>query len=500
MESRRIGYWLIATIALLLTSIFSFAVSQQAFALLTALGSAVPFWKSIVVPAVKLFTINPAEAANKNFAERIGFLQEFNSEFERVVRALPSNNFLAIFVDDLDRCPPDRVADVLEALNRLMESRSCFVVLGIDPKTVQSCVELRYKDLVERLAEREPGGVSFGEKFLQKLVGIAVHAPPVLAGDVPAKRTRAAPPSAWRRLLAGGYRRLDQVLVIASVGLLTSIGAYWWDHSPEEAKQLAAQWIPSLAMTETPPASAPPKTALPPPATAPVPATAAEAPSREQTPLPVKVLKSGALKEQAQPKKPAKAAKRTVTPVLPAERVLAAPAVLSVEPTPVLDTRLALFPAAEREQAVLKNQLLVAACWSAALLFVFAMTLALYHEIAIKQRSQPLSDSPAFANGLAKSEVAIANPRQRLRFKNFARLTYYLVAGSDNARSQPGWEPEFFRLLSANALDKENAESTDSSWLGQELNRWLGRIPAPASQRSTSRSESGSVRRAGAQD
>jgi len=73
------------------------------------------------------FGANPAEfltpeTARHNVSEieaRTSFLEKFRKQYGDVVGALGKYR-LAIFVDDLDRCRPDKISEMLEATNYLM--------------------------------------------------------------------------------------------------------------------------------------------------------------------------------------------------------------------------------------------------------------------------------------------------------------------------------------------------------------------------------------------
>ncbi|MEK7323636.1 MAG: P-loop NTPase fold protein, partial [Chloroflexota bacterium] len=81
---------------------------------------------------------------------------------------------VVIFIDDLDRCPPAKAVEVLEAIILLLadENKMPFVVvLGIDARVIVKAVEERYgKVLVE-------AGIS-GYEYLDKIVQIPFRIPP----------------------------------------------------------------------------------------------------------------------------------------------------------------------------------------------------------------------------------------------------------------------------------------------------------------------------------
>ena len=82
------------------------------------------------------------------------FRQKFAAEFDTVTKALGVRKMI-IFVDDLDRCRPQRVVETLEAVNFVVSSGDCFVVFGMAPERVIPCIALSFKAVAA-----EAGGFS----------------------------------------------------------------------------------------------------------------------------------------------------------------------------------------------------------------------------------------------------------------------------------------------------------------------------------------------------
>ncbi len=108
----------------------------------------------------KAFGVNPANLMTtmvsgsrvKDLEAQAGFRHKFAMEFQDVTRALNPRTML-IIIDDLDRCKPENVLVVLEAINFLVSSGDCFVVMGMDRDRVERCVGLGFKDVAEELIE-----------------------------------------------------------------------------------------------------------------------------------------------------------------------------------------------------------------------------------------------------------------------------------------------------------------------------------------------------------
>ena len=48
---------------------------------------------------------------------------------------------LMLFVDDLDRCPPEKIIEVLQSLVLLTEDTPFVVILAVDPRVIVSAIE-----------------------------------------------------------------------------------------------------------------------------------------------------------------------------------------------------------------------------------------------------------------------------------------------------------------------------------------------------------------------
>jgi hypothetical protein len=118
-----------------------------------------------------------------NYKERVGFIGTFEEDFGRIVEvAIRRSIFwqprkLIIFIDDLDRCSPVQAAGIVEAINLFLDSVGCIFVLGMDMAAVAISIEVKYKDLTERMRKDAPDSISPGVLFLDKIVQIPFNVP-----------------------------------------------------------------------------------------------------------------------------------------------------------------------------------------------------------------------------------------------------------------------------------------------------------------------------------
>ena len=172
----------------------------------------VGFWVSSSWNPLKAFGVRPASLVRASaawiqiprFRDRLSFREQFGRAFGEVCKAFGSRR-LVIVIDDLDRCRPEQVVEILEAVNFLTSSGDCFVLLGIDEEQVKRAVGLYYRDIAEEMerekqksnddagneekngeAESEMSETdkynarqSYAEHYLQKLINLKVKVPVV---------------------------------------------------------------------------------------------------------------------------------------------------------------------------------------------------------------------------------------------------------------------------------------------------------------------------------
>jgi hypothetical protein len=149
---------------------------EQTFfgALLLLVGMLGGAWR-----AATAFGVNPANLLAttsrglgvRDLDAQTSFRYKFANEFREVTAAL-KNQRMVIFIDDLDRCRPEQVLDVLEAVNFLVSSGDCYVIFGMARERVEQCVGERFKDLAGNVTREE-----FARQYLDKLINIEVPIP-----------------------------------------------------------------------------------------------------------------------------------------------------------------------------------------------------------------------------------------------------------------------------------------------------------------------------------
>jgi len=269
------------SVTLMLATIHDSAAAQ--LAALTALGAAVSGMLTLFKGAA-VFGVNPAllltQVRNgmslKTATAQNDFRAQFAQQFGELVRALPYR--LVIVIDDLDRCRPAAVLDVMETVNYLTSAGECFVIFGMASERVQAALGLAFKDIAAELvnmdshesdADSTAGATdlalakrrAYASDYLQKLVNIEIKVP--TAQNQTAHQLLRPPEPVSRRQIKEFFEGLWQLWPLAAAVLAAAAGV--WAATSVTPTTLVA---PASAPTTT--ASAPlapqqPSLAAPPP-------------------------------------------------------------------------------------------------------------------------------------------------------------------------------------------------------------------------------------------
>ncbi len=131
------------------------------------------------------------------YKEKLGFYDTFNKFFDDLIWTYMSWRFklteseqyddrkgvLAIFVDDLDRCPQHRIIQVLETIKLFMDKKGCVFVIGADREVIETALADTY-------------GKKGAVRFMDKIVQVTFKLPQIPVDSFSSYITRIAPRAA----------------------------------------------------------------------------------------------------------------------------------------------------------------------------------------------------------------------------------------------------------------------------------------------------------------
>jgi len=104
------------------------------------------------------------------YEAQLGMLHLVDHDLDRALRLLVGNRRIAIFIDDLDRCDPQTVNQIILAINQFLSlpNRNVYFFLGMDMEMVAGALEQAQKDAGGAAPERR--GRTFGWRFMEKFI------------------------------------------------------------------------------------------------------------------------------------------------------------------------------------------------------------------------------------------------------------------------------------------------------------------------------------------
>jgi hypothetical protein len=127
------------------------------------------------VDAGRLFQRERNEATR----ERIESKREFQEALRTLLNLLPPGERICVFLDDLDRCMPDVVLDLLEAIKIFLHVERMVFVVAADEELIGKGLRLRYRELLEGSGGEVEGEflARKGQEYFEKIIQLRISLP-----------------------------------------------------------------------------------------------------------------------------------------------------------------------------------------------------------------------------------------------------------------------------------------------------------------------------------
>jgi len=121
------------------------------------------------------------------------------------LRANDKDYRIVVFVDDLDRCTPEKALEVLESIKRFFDIEGIVYVIGMDPYSIDNLIEKKYG----------PKTKINGLDYLKKIVQLPVQIPEWFHTDIEAFIETTILEKLENSDLLGGLQRNRKIIVRA---------------------------------------------------------------------------------------------------------------------------------------------------------------------------------------------------------------------------------------------------------------------------------------------
>jgi hypothetical protein len=138
-----------------------------------------------------------ARAESDDCRRNLGLVSTIREDFERLSALIEKHNALLaagqapraalglnriiLYIDDLDRCPPERVLEVLQAIHLLLAFPLFVVVVGVDARWLSHSLVQRFPDLLATAgrAAGDGGALASPADYLEKIFQVPYRIPPM---------------------------------------------------------------------------------------------------------------------------------------------------------------------------------------------------------------------------------------------------------------------------------------------------------------------------------
>ena len=103
-------------------------------------------------------------------------VKKFRSEFEKLL-GMSKLDHVVVFIDELDRCQPDTILEVFEAMRLFLFVEGTSFVIGADERLIQYAIKSKYKEV--------PGNnLDIGKEYLEKVIQYPISIPQLNLAEV----------------------------------------------------------------------------------------------------------------------------------------------------------------------------------------------------------------------------------------------------------------------------------------------------------------------------
>lgn len=103
-------------------------------------------------------------------------LRVFREEFSKMILSMRIKN-LVVLIDDLDRCNPDRILDILEAVKLFLSVDKTTFIFAVDERIVKYAISNKYP-------ERTDNTTNIAKDYIEKIIQLPIRLPELSAVDI----------------------------------------------------------------------------------------------------------------------------------------------------------------------------------------------------------------------------------------------------------------------------------------------------------------------------
>jgi len=117
------------------------------------------------------------EEAGEHFKSTIDVKGTLRDDFESVIGESLGDRRLVLFIDDLDRCLPEKTIEILEVIKLFLDLPKCMYIIGVEKDVIERGIEVRYRSKEQEIP------IS-GKDYIEKIIQLPFTLPPIREEDM----------------------------------------------------------------------------------------------------------------------------------------------------------------------------------------------------------------------------------------------------------------------------------------------------------------------------
>ena len=103
-------------------------------------------------------------------------IKNFHDEFEKILKETNIKH-LVIFIDELDRCSPETILDIIDAMRLFLFAKGTSFVIGADQRLIEYAIKTKYKEVIGN-------NLDIGREYMEKVIQYPVNIPALDENEV----------------------------------------------------------------------------------------------------------------------------------------------------------------------------------------------------------------------------------------------------------------------------------------------------------------------------
>lgn len=103
-------------------------------------------------------------------------IKNFHNEFESILKETKIKH-LVVFIDELDRCSPETILDIIEAMRLFLFAKGTSFVIGADQRLIEYAIKTKYKEVIGN-------NLDIGREYMEKVIQYPVNIPALDENEV----------------------------------------------------------------------------------------------------------------------------------------------------------------------------------------------------------------------------------------------------------------------------------------------------------------------------